>query len=671
MNCAQNRADLELTVTRSMLATGLVQGHMGASMAKLVDVAAQLIPSGSVHSLSLSEAAFAASYFPSQELSEPAPPSDIPDLPSFESAQNYGEDNRDASSPSFDDHHEPREEDLLTGLVAPGPVEHEISRRETGPTQVSLRGDTDALERAETVAGLSLGDASQTPYNPADFDPQAVSGDEANLEDNDDDREALVGGAFATGDEGLSASTIESPEPRDIDTRALDDANYELTGDDNDISDEDSGDSDQTRAVARKNDDEVTDDKLVQTSESENRITEAGDDSNAVPETNIPGEWVVYGTCREVLVLKPRGGIETAIRSAFVESVNVEGHAFKLRNPGEDDTVMVCPAIMGGPSYAAEVDDYLMEIACLGNTEGVPEVFKLRCDSKKDADHIRKAWNLGFESPVTQEFTTTTTTPEPVTTGTVAPTRPPLPEYLGVGILRHSGSNVMKEMPTFPTVEEKMRLHEVHLLFDSLEIRGDTVSGYTLSGNRATIMCNNREHAESLMLNFAGQVQTVAVRAGKFSPELAEEAEAVTEKGETASYEEPQPVGRNYRESTTAAPPVNETPQQSVETMPPKEADIKEHRASGGNDGEVPHFLIMCLRLRVAAALFGLELAVATLSTVRSETRKALTLDHRTYAVSTSYRKGKQAKQKSRTEFRKTQGDSLICRVRDINNDDS
>ncbi|KAF4748947.1 hypothetical protein FOZ62_019161, partial [Perkinsus olseni] len=79
----------------------------------------------------------------------------------------------------------------------------------------------------------------------------------------------------------------------------------------------------------------------------------------------------------------------------------------------------------------------------------------------------------------------------------------------------------------------------------------------------------------------------------------------------------------------------------------------------------------MCLRLRVAAALFGLELVVATLSTVRSETRKALTLDHRTYAVSTLYRKGKQAKQKTRTEFRKTQGDSLICRVRDINNDDS
>ncbi|KAF4729640.1 hypothetical protein FOZ63_012445, partial [Perkinsus olseni] len=149
-----------------------------------------------------------------------------------------------------------------------------------------------------------------------------------------------------------------------------------------------------------------------------------------------------------------------------------------------------------------------------------------RCDSKKDADHIRKAWNLGFETPVSQEFTTTTTTPEPVTTGAVAPTRPPLPEYLGVEILRHGGSNVLKEMPTFPTVEEKMRLHEVHLLFDSLEIRGDTVSGYTLSGNRAMIMCNNREHAESLMLKFAGQVQRVAVRAGKFSPELAEEAEA-------------------------------------------------------------------------------------------------------------------------------------------------
>ncbi|KAF4658344.1 hypothetical protein FOZ61_005708 [Perkinsus olseni] len=457
-----------------------------------------------VHSLSPSEATFAASYFPSQELSEPAPPSDIPDLPSFESAQNYGEDNRDASSPSFDDDHEPREEDLLPGVVAPGLVEHEISRREARPTQ--------------------------TRYNPTDFDPQAGSG-EADLEDNDDDREALVGGAFATGDGGLSASTIDSPEPRDIDPRALDDANYELTEDDNGLSDEGPGDSDQMRAVARKNDDEVTFDNDDQTSETENRVTEAGDNSNTVPETNIPGEWVVYGTCREVLVLKPRGGIETAIRSAFVESVNVEGHAFKLRNPGEDDTVMVCPAIMGEPSYASEVDDFLMEIDCLGNKEGVPEVFKLRCDSKKDADHIRKAWNLGFESPVTQEFTTTTTTPEPVTTGTVAPTRPPLPEYLGVGILRHSGSNVMKEMPTFPTVEEKMRLHEVHLLFDSLEIRDNIISGYTLSGNRATIMCNNREHAESLMLKFAGQVQTVAVRVGKFSPELAEEAEAVTEKG--------------------------------------------------------------------------------------------------------------------------------------------
>ncbi|KAF4751521.1 hypothetical protein FOZ63_010301, partial [Perkinsus olseni] len=180
-----------------------------------------------VHSLSPSEATFAASYFPSQELSEPAPPSDIPDLPSFESAQNYGEDNRDASSPSFDDYHGPREEDLLPGVVAPDPVKHEISRRETRPTQ--------------------------TRYNPTDFDPQAGSGDEADLEDNDDDREALVGGAFATGDEGLSASIIESPEPRDIGTRALDDANYELIGDDNDISDEGSGDLDQMRAVARKN----------------------------------------------------------------------------------------------------------------------------------------------------------------------------------------------------------------------------------------------------------------------------------------------------------------------------------------------------------------------------------------------------------------------------------
>lgn len=42
------------------------------------------------------------------QLSEPAPPSDIPDLPSFESAQSYGEEEPDITStmPNVEQHHD-------------------------------------------------------------------------------------------------------------------------------------------------------------------------------------------------------------------------------------------------------------------------------------------------------------------------------------------------------------------------------------------------------------------------------------------------------------------------------------------------------------------------------------------------------------------------------------
>lgn len=99
-----------------------------------------------------------------------------------------------------------------------------------------------------------------------------------------------------------------------------------------------------------------------------------------------------------------------------------------------------------------------------------------------------------------------------------------LPEYLVLELTSHNGAIVLKEMSTFPTDKEKTSLHEVRdffrasvisnslqirLLFDSLDVQGDVVSGYTLSGNRVTINCKDRQIAESLMLKFAGQVEPV------------------------------------------------------------------------------------------------------------------------------------------------------------------
>ncbi|EER18042.1 hypothetical protein Pmar_PMAR019925 [Perkinsus marinus ATCC 50983] len=124
-------------------------------------------------------------------------------------------------------------------------------------------------------------------------------------------------------------------------------------------------------------------------------------------------------------------------------------------------------------------------------------------------------------------------------------------------------------MSTFPTDKEKTSLHEIRLLFDSLDVQGDVASGYTLSGNRVTINCKDRQIAESLMLKFAGQVEPVTIRAGKFS---LEPTKAMMEREE-------------YLATTTLDPSTDDEAQQHTESLPKREADVKEHRTSGRNGG--------------------------------------------------------------------------------------
>ncbi|KAF4658427.1 hypothetical protein FOL47_007977 [Perkinsus chesapeaki] len=421
---------------------------------------------------------FGASYFPSEEvLSEPAPPSNDLDLPSFEQANS----STDEEEP-FDDQVEPFKS--TTKLDEEPPSE----KFEPG------RGYPEDL-----FGGTEKKDSE------ASFDAQArQESDEEYLDKEDEvdeDGPGLVGGRFATGTEkNVEVGEHDLPE---IDHEALQEAFDEL----------------------KKDDDEGDDDG------------EADDDDQGDEEPklqDIPGEWIPYGTCREILALEPQGGIDTAIRSAFITSINVDGRAFKLRNPGGEDIVMSCPTELKKPVFVEDVGDYLMKIDCLESNKNVPEIYKVRCDNEEDAERLRSLWNGDNRTDGLLEVTTTTTrtsVPETVWTTVTIPTRPPLPEYLEVEIFRHDGDKVFREMPTYPTIEEKMKLHEVHLLLDSLEIVDRSVAGYTLSGNRARILCRDRDDAETLMLKFSSQIETVSVEAGRFSPEMAEEAEATVREG--------------------------------------------------------------------------------------------------------------------------------------------